>query len=83
MRFPILLILLLPILELWLMIEIGGEVGALAVVLWLLAMIVVGSNLLRYLRQWPGANAALPAAGRAKCTQRRCYARTDSGGWTV
>lgn len=58
MRFPILLILLLPILELWLMIEIGGEVGALAVVLWLLAMIVVGTNLLRYL----GASSMLQAA---------------------
>lgn len=58
MRFPILLLLLLPILELWLMIEIGGQVGALAVVLWLLAMIVVGSNLLRYL----GASSMLQAA---------------------
>ncbi|MDF3013463.1 MAG: hypothetical protein K0Q78_1667 [Cellvibrio sp.] len=32
MRIPLLPIVLLPVLELWLMIEIGGEVGALAVI---------------------------------------------------
>lgn len=58
MRFPILLLLLLPVLELWLMIEIGGEVGALAVILWLVAMIFLGINLLRYL----GASSMLRAA---------------------
>lgn len=56
MRFPILL--LLPVLELWLMIEIGSEVGALAVILWLVAMIFLGINLLRYL----GASSMLRAA---------------------
>jgi len=58
MRFPILLLLLLPTLELWLMIEIGSEVGALAVILWLVAMIFLGINLLRYL----GASSMLRAA---------------------
>lgn len=58
MRIPILPLLLLPVLELWLMIEIGGEVGALAVIGWLVAMIFVGINLLRYL----GASSMLRAA---------------------
>jgi UPF0716 protein FxsA len=57
MRLP-LLILLLPVIELWLMIEIGGEVGALAVIGWLILMIVVGVNLLRYL----GASSMLRTA---------------------
>lgn len=57
MRLP-LLILLLPIIELWLMIEIGSEVGALAVIGWLVLMIVVGVNLLRYL----GASSMLRTA---------------------
>jgi UPF0716 protein FxsA len=48
MRLPLLL-LLLPVVELWLMIEIGSQLGALAVIGWLLLMIVVGLNLLRYL----------------------------------
>ena len=58
MRLPILLLLLFPALELWLMIEIGSEVGALAVIAWLVAMIFVGINLLRYL----GASSMLRAA---------------------
>jgi UPF0716 protein FxsA len=58
MRLPFLLLLLLPALELWLMIEIGSEVGALVVIAWLVAMIFVGINLLRYL----GASSMLRAA---------------------
>lgn len=58
MRFPMLLLVLLPVLELWLMIEIGGEVGALAVIAWLVAMVFVGINVLRYL----GASSMLRAA---------------------
>jgi UPF0716 protein FxsA len=59
MRIPLFpVFVLLPVLELWLMIEIGGEVGALAVILWLVAMIVLGINLLRYL----GASSMLQAA---------------------
>lgn len=57
MRLP-LLILLLPVIELWLMIEIGSEVGALAVIGWLILMIVVGVNLLRYV----GASSMLRTA---------------------
>lgn len=58
MRLPMLPLLLLPVLELWLMIEIGGEIGALAVIAWLGAMIFVGINVLRYL----GASSMLRAA---------------------
>lgn len=59
MRIPLFpVFILLPVFELWLMIEIGGEVGALAVILWLVAMIIVGINLLRYL----GASSILQAA---------------------
>ena len=58
MRLPILPLLLLPFLELWLMIVIGGQVGALAVIAWLLAMIFFGVHLLRYL----GASSMLKAA---------------------
>ncbi len=55
-------LLLFPFLELWLMIVIGDEVGALAVILWLIAMIVVGVNLLRYL----GAASMLKVAQNAR-----------------
>lgn len=48
MRLPLLLVLL-PVIELWLMIEIGGLVGAWAVIGWLILMILIGVNLLRYL----------------------------------
>jgi UPF0716 protein FxsA len=59
MRIPLFpVFILLPVVELWLMIEIGGEVGALAVILWLVVMIIVGINLLRYL----GASSMLQAA---------------------
>ena len=49
MRISLLPLLLFPFLELWLMIVIGDETGAWAVILWLVAMIVIGMNLLRYL----------------------------------
>ncbi len=55
-------LLVFPFLELWLMIVIGDEVGALAVILWLVAMIVIGVNLLRYL----GAASMLKAAQGAR-----------------
>ncbi|MEN0038429.1 MAG: FxsA family protein [Cellvibrio sp.] len=58
MRIRFLFLLLLPFLELWLMIAIGSEVGALAVIVWLIAMIFLGVNLLRYL----GASSMLRAA---------------------
>ena len=58
----ILPLLLLPFLELWLMIVIGGEIGALAVIAWLIAMILLGANLLRHL----GASSMLQAAQNAR-----------------
>lgn len=58
----ILPLLLLPFLELWLMIVVGGEIGALAVIAWLIAMILIGANLLRHL----GASSMLQAAQNAR-----------------
>lgn len=58
MRLSILPLLLLPVLELWLMIKIGSEVGALAVIVWLIAMIFLGVNILRHV----GASSMLRAA---------------------
>lgn len=58
----ILPLLLFPFIELWLMIEVGDEVGALAVIFWLVAMIVIGVNLLRDL----GAASMLKAAQGAR-----------------
>ena len=57
-----LLLLMLPFVELWLMIAIGGQVGALVVIVWLVAMIFVGVNLLRFL----GASSMLRAAQSAR-----------------
>lgn len=53
-----LLILVFPVLELWLMITLGSKVGALTVIAWLILMIIVGLNLLRYL----GASSMLRTA---------------------
>jgi UPF0716 protein FxsA len=58
MRLPVLPLLLLPFLELWLMIEVGSRVGGLVVIGWLIAMIFLGINLLRYL----GASSMMRAA---------------------
>lgn len=58
----ILPLLLLPILELWLMIVIGSQLGALVVIAWLVAMIVIGINLLRFL----GTSSMLRAAQNAR-----------------
>lgn len=51
-------LLLFPFVELWLMLVIGDEVGALAVIGWVVLMIFLGINLLRYL----GASSMLKAA---------------------
>ncbi len=55
---PILFLLLLPALEIYLFIKIGAEIGALAVIVWLVGAAFFGVNILRYL----GATAMLDAA---------------------
>lgn len=58
MRILLLPLLLLPLLELIVMISIGDEIGALPVIIWIIAMIFIGVNLLRYL----GASSMLKVA---------------------
>ncbi len=55
---PILLFLALPVLEIYLFIKIGAQIGALAVIVWLVGAVFFGVNILRYL----GATAMLNAA---------------------
>lgn len=48
MPFPFALLLLgLPILELYVMIEVGGEYGAMPVVLWIIASVMLGIHIIR------------------------------------
>jgi UPF0716 protein FxsA len=47
MRFFLIGLLLLPIIEIWGLISVGSHVGVLPVVLWVIAMIFVGMQLLR------------------------------------
>ena len=52
--------LLLPIVEIWLLIEIGGEIGAGATIAWIILSAVIGGFLLR--NQGAQATARLRAA---------------------
>jgi UPF0716 protein FxsA len=47
MRFFLLLFIIIPILEIVLLIQIGGEIGALATIAWLIVAAVIGINLIR------------------------------------
>lgn len=47
MRFLLLLFVIIPIVEIVLLIQIGGEIGALATIAWLIAAAVIGINLIR------------------------------------
>jgi UPF0716 protein FxsA len=55
---PLLFVLCFPALEIYLFIKIGTEIGALAVLIWLVGAAYFGANLLRHL----GATAMLNAA---------------------
>lgn len=55
---PFILLLLLPLVEIYLFFKIGAEIGPLAVIVWLLGAAFFGVNILRYL----GATAMLNAA---------------------
>lgn len=65
MRIFLLPLLLIPFLELSLMIVIGDEIGAFAVILWVIAMVFVGANLLRHL----GASGMLKVAQSMRAGQ--------------
>ncbi|MES2825735.1 MAG: FxsA family protein [Pseudomonadota bacterium] len=55
---PVILLLLLPVVEIYLFFKIGAEIGPLAVIVWLVGAAFFGVNILRYL----GATAMLSAA---------------------
>lgn len=48
MRFFLLLLVALPVLEIWLLIQIGSEIGAVLTIAWLFLAAIVGINLIRY-----------------------------------
>lgn len=48
MRVSVLLLLIFPLLEIFLMIKVGQQIGALATVIWLVLAVFVGINILRY-----------------------------------
>src|SRR5690606_13938170 len=47
MRFLLLLFIIIPLMEIVLLIQIGGEIGALATVVWLVLAFLIGVNLIR------------------------------------
>lgn len=49
MRFFLMMLLILPIVEIWLLIVIGDEIGALLTIGWLILAAIIGINLIRYL----------------------------------
>lgn len=55
---PFILLLFLPVVEIYLFFKIGAEIGPLAVIVWLIGAAFFGVNILRYL----GATAMLNAA---------------------
>lgn len=48
LRFFLLLFVLIPVLEIWLLIQVGGEIGALPTIAWLILAAFLGINLIRY-----------------------------------
>lgn len=48
MRVSVLLLLIFPLLEIFLMIKVGQQIGALATVVWLVLAVFLGINILRY-----------------------------------
>lgn len=48
MRISVLLLLVFPLLEIFLMIKVGQQIGALATVVWLVLAVFLGINILRY-----------------------------------
>lgn len=48
MRIPMFLLFIFPLLEIFLIIQVGDEIGALATIAWLVAAVFLGVNILRY-----------------------------------
>ena len=49
MRFFLMMLLVLPVIEIWLLIVVGDEIGVLPVIAWLILAAIIGINLIRYL----------------------------------
>lgn len=49
MRFFLMLLLALPVIEIWLLIVIGDEIGVIPTIAWLIVAALIGINLIRYL----------------------------------
>jgi UPF0716 protein FxsA len=71
---PLLLLLILPALEIYLFIKIGAEIGALAVIVWLVGAVVLGMNILRFL----GASSLLNAARKMQTGEAPATALIDA-----
>jgi UPF0716 protein FxsA len=71
---PFLLLLILPALEIYLFIKIGAEIGALAVIVWLVGAAVLGMNILRFL----GASSMLNAARKMQTGEAPATALVDA-----
>lgn len=48
LKFFLLLFVLIPVLEIWLLIQVSGEIGALLTMAWLILAAFIGMNLIRY-----------------------------------
>ena len=59
-RFAVWLLILLPVVEIWLLIEIGSEIGSFATIATLILTAVIGLGLIR----WQGFTTLLRAQGR-------------------
>jgi UPF0716 protein FxsA len=71
---PFLFLLILPALEIYLFIKIGAQIGALAVIVWLIGAVILGTNILRYL----GASAMLGAARKMQTGEAPAQALADT-----
>ena len=49
MRFFLMMLLILPVIEIWPLIVIGDEIGVLPTIAWLILAAIIGINLIRYL----------------------------------
>jgi UPF0716 protein FxsA len=71
---PLLFLLILPALEIYLFIKIGAEIGALAVIVWLIGAVILGTNILRYL----GASSLLGAARKMQTGEAPAQTLADT-----
>jgi UPF0716 protein FxsA len=71
---PFIVLLLFPAVEIYLLIKIGAEIGALAVIVWLVGTAFFGVNILRYL----GTTAMLNAARQMRTGTAPAHTLADA-----